>query len=293
VFGFGVLASVLVHLLLFVLFPDLVRIGVMPGGPPAPPERVAVRTEIQLLNPVASESAPEIPAEEELAGAGPAGAGFRPPPRSRRGRAPPAATPQEAPAAPGTGSARDALRPGFRDPRLYVTPREIVPDQRTEHERYMEHLQARVDALNDSIHAGLPVTDWTVRDRDGKRWGLSPEGLHLGGVTVPRALLPLPAATGDNAQLERAREQQRQRDEIRRQEEDRDRRATHGGARALHARAAGGGAETGRRRALGTPSLERELHLWRGHRTTDHPFRQRTACGSFASPRKRREGRRR
>jgi hypothetical protein len=224
VFGFGVLASVLLHLLLFLLLSDLVRIGVMPGGPPAAPERVAVRTEIQLLNPVASETAPEIPAEEEPP------TPERPVP-ARTPAAPPrpgaaAAEPAEAPAAPGTGSARDALRPGFRDPRLYVTPREIVPDQRTEHERYMEHLQARVDALNDSINAGYPVTDWTVRDRDGKRWGLSPEGLHLGGVTVPRALLPLPAATGDNAQLERAREQQRQREEIRRQEEDRDRRAT-------------------------------------------------------------------
>jgi hypothetical protein len=225
VFGIGILASALFHLLLFVLFPDLVRIGVMPGGAAAPEERVLARNEIQLLNPVASESAPEVPVEEAAPPTPDRPVPARPPPAAPR-PGPPAAAPTETPAAAGPGSARDALRPGFRDSRLYVAPQEIVPDRRTDHERYMEHLQARVDALNDSIQSGLPVTDWTVTDRDGKRWGLSPEGLHLGGVTVPRALLPLPAATGDNAQLERAREQQRQRDEIQRQEAERERRET-------------------------------------------------------------------
>jgi hypothetical protein len=27
--------------------------------------------------------------------------------------------------------------------------------------------------------------DWTVRDKDGGRWGVSPEGIHLGSFTLP------------------------------------------------------------------------------------------------------------
>ena len=28
-------------------------------------------------------------------------------------------------------------------------------------------------------------TDWTYTDEEGRRWGVSPEGLHLGDVTIP------------------------------------------------------------------------------------------------------------
>jgi hypothetical protein len=129
-----------------------------------------------------------------------------------------------------TGSAREALQPGYRDPRLYVAPRPLQNIDQTDHERYTEHLQARIDAVNDSMgvesRRNATTSDWTVTDGSGNRWGLSPDGLHLGGVTIPRALLPLPGATGDNASLGEARERQRQRDEIQRQEEDRERART-------------------------------------------------------------------
>jgi hypothetical protein len=101
-------------------------------------------------------------------------------------------------------------------------------DTRTDYERYQDHLQARIDAINDSLAVAAAreslTSDWLITDGSGKQWGLSPDGLHLGGVTIPRQLLPLPRATGDNQSLEAGRERDRQRDEIRRQEEERERR---------------------------------------------------------------------
>jgi hypothetical protein len=103
-------------------------------------------------------------------------------------------------------------------------------ETRTDHEEYLERFQARIDAVNDSLGLAAArnrtTSDWTVTDDEGRRWGLSPDGLHLGDVTIPRALLPLPGATGDNASREAAREEERQRQEIIRQEAERQRRET-------------------------------------------------------------------
>lgn len=141
---------------------------------------------------------------------------------------PGASEPPSAAGATGAGSVREALRPGYRDPRLYVDPRQVPLPEKSDRQKYMDHLHARIDAVNDSLYgeaeAARRATDWTFKDKEGRRWGLSPDGLHLGGVTVPRELVPLPRATGDNQQLEGEREKQRQREEIRRQEEDRKRR---------------------------------------------------------------------
>lgn len=171
--------------------------------------------------------------------------------RVRPGEAPPREP--SAPAARegeagGVGSTREALRPGYRDPRLYVDPKAlgVTGESKSAHEEYMEHLQARIDAVNDSMGAVAArekaAKDWTFRDKEGRRWGVSDEGLHLGGVTVPKELVPVPRATGDNQSLEAAREKQRQRDEIRRQEEVRERRDTlDARSRATRARKSGGG----------------------------------------------------
>lgn len=134
--------------------------------------------------------------------------------------------PAEAPEGAG-GSVSDHVRPGFSDPRLYADPQlaRLREPAVSDAERYRQHFEARVRALNDSIYGQSgPNTDWTVKDGDGNRWGISEEGVHLGPVTVPRALVPVPPPSGTNADLEAAREQQRQREEIQRQEADRERR---------------------------------------------------------------------
>lgn len=127
----------------------------------------------------------------------------------------------------GGGGIAERLRPGFRDPRLYVDP--SLPGlpprgEKSPEQRYAEHIQRRIQAVNDSMYGGGPDTDWTRTDKEGRRWGVSEKGLHLGGLTIPREVLPLPRSTGSNATQEAAREKQRQRDEIRRQEEERERR---------------------------------------------------------------------
>ena len=127
----------------------------------------------------------------------------------------------------GGGSVAERLRPGFSDPRLYADPEAVrmTRPQRSGAERYQEQLQARIDAMNDSIYGRRgPNTDWTVRDGSGNRWGVSEDGVHLGPLTIPRALVPGPAASGTNQDLEQERERQRQREEIQRQEADRERR---------------------------------------------------------------------
>lgn len=161
---------------------------------------------------------------------------------------PPAAaeTPRGAPG--GRGSARDALRPGYRDPRLYVAPDPLGlrREQQSAHEKYMEHLQARIDAVNDSMGVAAAreaaAKDWTFRDKDGKRWGLSPDGIHLGDITIPNEVVPMPRSTGDNMTREAIEEERRQREEIRRQEEMRARRDTmQARTRAIRERKGGGG----------------------------------------------------
>jgi hypothetical protein len=138
---------------------------------------------------------------------------------SQGGEAPAAAAPAAG------GSVAERLRPGFSDPRLYSDP-EIARLRQpgpTDGQRYREHFQRRVDALNDSLYGATgPNTDWTVKDGSGNRWGISEEGVHLGPLTIPRFLIPTPPPSGTNQDLEEAREQQRQREEIQRQEADRE-----------------------------------------------------------------------
>lgn len=130
----------------------------------------------------------------------------------------------------GAGAAAAALRPGYRDGRLYVES-PLLPDlEKTPEQRYAEHLSARMEAVRDSINMEASradlTPDWVHTDASGNRWGLSDEGLHLGPITIPRSLVPSPRSTGDTRTQQDALERQRQREEIERQEADRARRAT-------------------------------------------------------------------
>jgi hypothetical protein len=125
-------------------------------------------------------------------------------------------------------SGENPLRTGLRDPRLWVAPGELPePPEPTDHERYMAHLQRRIDALNDSIHGEAErsrrATDWTVTDKSGKKWGASPGKLHLGDVT-----LPLPGVQGNRDHEEAAAERNRRWEEIQRQEQEAERRRAIG-----------------------------------------------------------------
>lgn len=233
--------SLLVHAVLGVLAVAFLRFGPAPGeGPaPAPPPREMV----EYFDLAFPEGAAADPA---AAGAAPGGAPLaaeerRDDPRRRERGAPsgpglvfPTETPSSLPA-PGTSgasggaaegggsraegwSAGNPLRPGLRDARLHAPEHPAAsPPPLTEHERYMERLGGRLEEYNDSVageaERARRGTDWTTTDKDGRRWGVSPGKIHLGGVTLPMPGLP------DNApqRTDEAREEARQRREIDRQ----------------------------------------------------------------------------
>lgn len=220
--------SVGFHLILLLLSPLVIRIGVQPGlMDTAAPTVDAADRALQGVVPIPTPGAPETLALDPVRDpSAPAAPPSETTPRDRGAEAPgerrrPVRSTE--PTARAERSAREALRPGYRDPRLYVNPRELRLEAEESPEiAYREHLRARFHALNDSLYADQgPNTDWTTRDAKGRRWGVSEEGVHLGGVTIPRALIPLPGATGTNQTLDEARERNRQRDEIRRQEDER------------------------------------------------------------------------
>lgn len=113
-----------------------------------------------------------------------------PPTPARRPAAP--APPPLADAEPGDRlTAVDRLRPGaVRDPRLWRDhgPAYLLPPE-TPEEAILRGLLPRLALLNDSMaleeDRRRRATDWTFTDSEGRRWGISPEGIHLGGITLP------------------------------------------------------------------------------------------------------------
>jgi hypothetical protein len=227
--------SLVFHILVLVVSPLFIRIGLPPGsadeatsGEPSQGLRVvrvvpstdvaADADEVALQDP--SEVVPPPRASDLAFPAQPVPVT----PGTARGTAPP----DEADA---TGRADSPFRTGVRDPRLWVNPndpplpeRELTQEEL--HARYMTQLEARIRSWNDSIAGDAErarrATDWTVKDGSGGRWGVSPEGIHLGGVTLPPVTFP--PGGGDPDQRRRAEEQARTRGEIDRQEADAERR---------------------------------------------------------------------
>lgn len=102
-------------------------------------------------------------------------------------------------------TAADRLRPTLRDPRLWRPTDEAIT-RLTEAERMKIRLYVTLEALGDSMAAEAAAvvasTDWTVTDREGNRWGVSPGQIHLGKITLP---LPFGFAQ-DPATMRRTRE---------------------------------------------------------------------------------------
>lgn len=222
-------AAVVLHLLALLLSPFVLRLGAPPGDGAAE----APRQPAQVMRAIVP--FPATP-ESDAAPSPEAATPLQPLPTERQATTseprPTAAPPADAPPpasgptpaeAPSTAEAHP-LQPGQRDSRLWVAPRELPdPPEPTDHERYMAHLKARIDQLNDSTAAEAErqrrATDWTFTDKNGKRWGISPDGIHLGDVTLPPVV-----PHGDRDQELERRERQRQWEEIRGQEAERERR---------------------------------------------------------------------
>ncbi len=83
----------------------------------------------------------------------------------------------------------DALRVHPGDERLYMDPDAVLPREKTDQERLEERIAGRVDQYNDSVaaaqEAARKALDWTVKGKNGERWGIAPDGIHLGKITLP------------------------------------------------------------------------------------------------------------
>ena len=122
----------------------------------------------------------------------------------------------------GNDVAGGRLGAGYGDRRLIVPPQAVPERQRTEHERYMEHLNGRLATWNDSVADEAArqrrARNWTVRDKNGREWGIGEGGTPIvGGRKIP---IPLsPPIYVDRDQENATRERTRQRAEIDRQVE--------------------------------------------------------------------------
>jgi hypothetical protein len=85
--------------------------------------------------------------------------------------------------------AAERLRPQLLDPRLWAPPSEILGSREGEEARYRARLYSRIEEFNDSVAADAEAKrkglDWTIKGENGERWGISPEGIHLGRLTLP------------------------------------------------------------------------------------------------------------
>ncbi len=92
------------------------------------------------------------------------------------------------PPARGASSFLELLSPTTRHREIWRAPSPIhTPlDPRAEANA---RLTGRLDAYNDSVALAAAqaarAVDWTRTDADGGRWGVSPEGIHLGDITIP------------------------------------------------------------------------------------------------------------
>lgn len=86
-------------------------------------------------------------------------------------------------------SLADRLRPSTVDPRLRSGTRYAPSDASA-----VAGVRARVElslrAYNDSVAAETEARrralDWTIKTKDGKQWGIGPDGkIHLGDITLP------------------------------------------------------------------------------------------------------------
>jgi hypothetical protein len=93
----------------------------------------------------------------------------------------------------GSGGPAQGIRPTYTGPRVWTAPGDIVAAPKSAKERLDSAIASIVSPFNDSIAARAGArspTDWTVNGPGGK-WGIDPQYIRLGKVSIPTALLGL------------------------------------------------------------------------------------------------------
>jgi hypothetical protein len=99
----------------------------------------------------------------------------------------------------GSGSLTERLRPRVIDPRLSGGATYALPPDASPAAAVNARIAMGIAAYNDSIAAETEARqrglDWTLKTKDGKKWGIGPDGkIHLGDVTLPPLVAFTPAA---------------------------------------------------------------------------------------------------
>ena len=86
------------------------------------------------------------------------------------------------------------VQPGIPDPRLAINPLSAGHLPMTDAQKAEAALAAIYDQYVDSVKAsvanrGRAPGDWSWGGKDGDKWGWDQGGIHLGGITIPNAVL--------------------------------------------------------------------------------------------------------
>src|SRR5690606_7081562 len=97
-------------------------------------------------------------------------------------------------------SVQERLRYRLNTPQIWRAPTEEIAIEPTPEELVHQRIASQLAEYNDSVAADAAAreraNDWTVKDADGGRWGVSPGAIHLGSVTIPIGNTQFVAAPG-------------------------------------------------------------------------------------------------
>ena len=88
------------------------------------------------------------------------------------------------------------VQPSYADPRLWPQPGPFTPVPKTTAQRADSAVKAAFGLFADSMamaeaNRGRAPGDWTMKDKNGRKWGWDQSGIHLGKVKIPQAVLSL------------------------------------------------------------------------------------------------------
>ena len=99
----------------------------------------------------------------------------------------------------GANGAMEGMRPMLSDARIYTIPRGLSgPEERTHKELLDSAFKDHFARYRDSalaiaaVHANdRQPGDWTIKGKDGQKWGIDPQFIRLGKFSIPTVLLAL------------------------------------------------------------------------------------------------------
>lgn len=93
----------------------------------------------------------------------------------------------------GSGGPARGIRPTYTGPRVWAAPTEIVAAPKSAKERLDSAIASIIAPYNDSVRAlagERKPGDWTF-EKDGRKYGIDPQYIRLGKVSIPTAILAL------------------------------------------------------------------------------------------------------